>query len=250
MQDRTMISVVIPTHNAEAHLAETMSSLVQAAVDGLVREVIVADAGSTDRTLDIADSAGAEVVKSEAGRGAQLKAGAARAKFPWLLFLNADTYLDGGWERDAALHIERVDSGRRRLSAASFRFRIDDEGVLSRLLEQMASMRAALLKLPSGEQGLLVARKLYDEAGGFSALPMMEDVDLARRVGRKRIVQLNSRVVTSSERYWRDGYASRMAGNQACLGLYLVGVPIGTIASLLRRPRTDIGEPVAERGLR
>jgi rSAM/selenodomain-associated transferase 2 len=242
-----MISVVVPTLNAEAHLAETLTSLVPAAVDGLVREVIVADGGSTDRTLEIADGAGADIVKSEAGRGTQLKAGAARARFPWLLFLNADTYLDIGWEREASLHIERVESGRRRVSAASFRFALDDEGVLPRTLETLASLRTGLLKLPYGEQGLLISRALYDEVGGFGALPLMEDVDLVRRLGRGRIAVLNARAVTRGERYRREGYVSRIARSQMCLGLYLIGVPVPTIANLYGRRSAPVGEPAVGR---
>ena len=242
-----MISVVIPTLDAEMSLGETLSSLVPAAVDGLVREVIIADGGSRDRTLVVADGAGTEIVQSEAGRGAQLKAGAARARFPWLLFLNADTYLDAGWEREAHLHIERVESGRRRASAASFRFALDDEGVLPRAVEALVSLRTGLLKLPYGGQGLLISRKLYDEVGGFGALPLMEDVDFARRLGRRRLAALNARAVTSGEHFLRDGAVGRMARNQACLGLYLIGVPVRTIANLFGRAAASTGEPVAQR---
>lgn len=244
-----MISVVIPTLNAEAHLGETLSSLVPAAVDGLVREVIVVDAGSTDRTLAVADDAGAEIVKADAGRGAQLKAGAARARFPWLLFLDADTYLDAGWEREAHLHMERVQSGRRRASAASFRLALDDEGAPARLLETLASLRACLVKQPSGEQGLLIPRALYDEVGGFGVLPLLEDMDLLRRIGRGRVVMLSARAVVSGDRYRRDGYVSRLLRAQACLGLYLVGVPVRTIAALFAPTQARDPEPAAERSL-
>lgn len=242
-----MISVVIPTLNAEAHLAETMSSLVSAAVDGLVREVIVVDGGSTDRTLDIADGAGAEIVKSETGRGVQLRTGANRARFPWLLFLDAGTYLDAGWERDAYLHIERVDSGRRRPTAASFRFTIDDEGLLPRALEATAALRSGFLKLPYGNQGLLISRALYDEVGGFNPLPLMEDIDLVRRLGRRRLTVLNARAVVGGERHLRDGLAGRAARRQACLWLYLLGVPMTTIANVYGRPSAPVGEPAVGR---
>ena len=109
-----MISAVIPTLNSEATLATTLEALIPAVVEGVVREVIVADGGSTDRTLKIADQSGARVVTSETGRGLQLKSGAAAAKMPWLLFLHADTVLDPGWERVADQHIDKscVNSGR------------------------------------------------------------------------------------------------------------------------------------------
>ena len=80
-----MISVVIPTHNAAATLPAAFRSLLDATIDGLVSEVIVADCGSTDATLKIADAAGATVI--QAGRGQQLLAGAQAARKPWLLFL-------------------------------------------------------------------------------------------------------------------------------------------------------------------
>ena len=106
-----MISVVIPTLNAEATLGQTLAALVSAAVDGLVREVIVVDGGSSDRTAEIVDQAGANLVRGSGGRGHQLAAGAAQARFPWLLFLHADTTLAPGWEREASLFMERVDLG-------------------------------------------------------------------------------------------------------------------------------------------
>ena len=88
-----MISVVIPTLNAQATLAATLTALVPAAVDGLVREVIVVDGGSTDQTAAIVEDAGAQLVCKSGGRGHQLTVGALRAKQPWLLFLHADTVL-------------------------------------------------------------------------------------------------------------------------------------------------------------
>jgi rSAM/selenodomain-associated transferase 2 len=245
-----MISVVIPTLNDEAHLAGALGSLVSAAVDGVVREVIVADGGSTDRTLDIADGAGAEILKTEAGRGTQLKAGAERARFSWLLFLNADTILDAGWDREASHHIERVETGRRRPSAAAFKFALDDEGVWPRTLESFASLRTSLLKLPYGDQGLLISRRLYDEVGGFGALPMMEDLDLIRRLGRSRVALLTTRAMKGPEQHRREASFSRTARNQICLGLYLLGVPVSTIVSLSGAGHVPDGEPVAHRSLR
>src|SRR5437762_1133483 len=128
-----MISVIIPTLNAESSLAGTLGALVPAAADGLIREAIVVDGGSSDRTTAIVDSAGADLVRGGGGRGSQLAAGAARARFPWLLFLHADTVLLPGWEREAARFMERIDSGERPAAAAALRFALDDTGFKPRL---------------------------------------------------------------------------------------------------------------------
>ena len=224
-----MISVIIPTLNAEARLAEAMTALVPAAVDGLVREVIVIDGGSGDRTAAIADQAGANFVVRTGGRGYQLAAGAHRARFPWLLFLHADTVLEPGWERDAVAFMDAVDAGKRPLAAAAFRFALDDDGVRPRLLERMVALRCALLRLPYGDQGVLIPKLLYAEVGGYNPHPLMEDVDFVRRLGRRRLTMLRPRAVTSAARYRRDGYLLRSMRNLMCLSLYFLRVPTSVL---------------------
>ncbi len=227
-----MISVIVPTLNAEAGLAASLTSLVTATVEGLVREVIVVDGGSTDRTLHIAEQAGATILRAPTGRGHQLAAGAEAARFPWLLFLHADTVIEPGWERDVAAFMERVDTGHRPESAAAFSFALDDMGLRPRLIEAGVSLRCAALRLPYGDQGLLIPARLYKKIGGYRALPLMEDVDLARRLGRRRVVILRTRAVTSAVRYRLDGYALRAVRNLTCLGLFYLRVPTRLISRL------------------
>jgi rSAM/selenodomain-associated transferase 2 len=210
-------------------LGGTLSALVPAAVDGLVREVIVVDGGSADRTKEIVDQAGAQLFGERAERGRQLAAGAAKARFPWLLFLHADTVLEPGWERETSRFMERVDTGDHPPAAAAFRFALDDQGPKPRLLERLVALRCRLLRLPYGDQGLLLPKSLYEEIGGFSPLPLMEDVDLVRRLGRRRTVMLRSRAVTSADRFRREGYLRRSGRNLACLALYALRVPTPVI---------------------
>ncbi len=220
-----MISVVIPTLNAEADLARCLTALVPAAVDGVVREVIIADGGSTDATAAIADDAGATFVQAERGRGQQLAAGARMAKSQWLLFLHADTVLQPGWEDEALRLMRAVDLGHRPDTAAVFRFRLDDSGLTAAWLQTMVALRCAIFALPYGDQGLLISRRLYDEIGGFRPLPLMEDVDMVRRLGRRRILRLRSAAVTSARRYRQEGYFRRSVRNLTCLGLFFLRVP-------------------------
>ena len=156
-----MISIVIPTLNAASGLAACLTALVPGVVNGCVREVIIVDGGSTDRTLEIAEASGATILRTGQGRGSQLKAGAEEAKSEWLLFLHADTVLDTGWEDEVATFIERVDTGQRPETAAAFKFELDDLGLLPRLIEAGVACRCTLFRMPYGDQGLLIPRRLY-----------------------------------------------------------------------------------------
>lgn len=232
---RAMLSVIIPTLNAEGSLPHVLAALIPAAVHGLVREVIVVDGGSTDATADIVEATGAKLIRAPRGRGSQLAAGAKAAKNGgWLMFLHADTVLEQGWDAEVEKLFEHVAAGRFRSPeiAAAFRFRLDDFSGAARFLERVVALRCAILKLPYGDQGLIVNKRLYDRIGGFRALPLMEDVDLVRRIGRRRLVLLRARAVTSSERYLKDGFVARMARNALCIMLYYLHVPPRVIARI------------------
>ena len=217
---KPMISVIIPTLNAAPHLPATFLSIFDAAIDGFVSEVIVSDGGSTDATRAIAEDAGATVIAGERGRGQQLRAGADAARKPWLLFLHADTALDSGWADEARVFMKKGGD-----AAAAFRFRLADSGFQPRLLEAAVALRCRLFRFPYGDQGLLISRTLYDAIGGFAPIPLMEDVDIVRKLGRRRLAMLKTAAVTSPERFRRDGYFRRSLSNLTCLMLYYRGVP-------------------------
>lgn len=225
-----MITVVIPTLNAAADLGPTLAALVPAVIDGVVADVVIADGGSDDETVKVAELSGAKLVTAQAGRGAQLAAGASAGRGDWLLFLHADTVLSKGWHEEVARHIARIGAGRVDDQAAAFRFALDDAGLQPRMLEAMVRLRCQLFKLPYGDQGLLISRALYDDVGGFKEIPLMEDVDLVWRLGRRRIGLLETKAVTSSIRFRRDGYFMRSTRNLALLMLFVLRVPPTTLA--------------------
>lgn len=227
-----MISVIIPTYNAEQELAHSFNALIPAVVMGIVKQVIVVDGGSTDATEQISEQAGADFVRSEKGRGTQLQAGVSHASQNWLLFLHADTVLDPGWEREVETFIAKIMSGRRRASAAAFSFELNDFGLMPRVLEKGVAFRSHIMGLPYGDQGLLISRRFYDQLGGYKDIPLMEDVDLIRRIGWRRITILRSSAVTSAKRYKTEGYFRRMGRNLSCLILYYLRVPPRIIMQL------------------
>ncbi|NBN64388.1 glycosyltransferase [Microvirga tunisiensis] len=192
-----MISVVISSLDNEEGLAHSLTALVPAAAEGIVREVVVMDGGSRDGSVTVADAAGCELHVLLAGEGRRYAEGAARAaKSPWLLFLPAGSVLEAGWHTDAASFVERAErSGQADRCAAAFHLRRDDFGLSARLSETAATLSTRLFGMPCNEQGLLVSRRLYVALGGHRDLAGLADLDIARRIGRSRLVLLRSAAI-------------------------------------------------------
>ena len=228
--DPPRLSIVIPALNAGDTLGAVLASLGDGFIDGS-GEVIVVDGGSSDQTTDIASVAGVRVINGARGRGVQLAAGADAATGEWLLFLHADTALGPTW-RDVVRNFIMAHGTDHQ--AAAFRFRLDDGATLARFLERVVALRVRLFGLPYGDQGLLISAAHYRAIGGFKSLPLMEDVDIVRRIGRARLHRLPGDALTSARRYRQGGYLRRPLRNVLCLLLYFAGVPPRLIEPLYR----------------
>ena len=219
-----MITVIIPTLNVDQALESTLSALVPAVVSGVVKQLVVSDGGSQDHTVALAHEAGADIVTGPTGRGNQLALGAAAARGDWLLFLHADTLLEPGWDLEVKQFIAEARAAGDLERVAYFRFRLNDRKTAARWLERIVSVRCRFLALPYGDQGLLISKTFYETLGGFKNIPLMEDVELVRRVGRGRLIALHHAAITSAARYRREGYLKRALRNASCLAMWFAGV--------------------------
>lgn len=224
-----MLSVVIPTWNAQDRLAGAVGSARE-----LAREILIVDGGSTDGTRDMARRLGLRVISAPKGRGRQLAAGGRAATGDWVLFLHADTRLEIGWEKEAQAF---MDHPANRMRAGYFRFALDAPEQQARRIERLVAWRCRRLALPYGDQGLLIRRDFYNAIGGYPDRALMEDVDLIRRIGPKNLQPFWARAVTSAERYRQDGWWARPLRNVICLGLYFAGLDDARIGVFYEKTR-------------
>ena len=208
------LSIIIPTLNEERVLRETFTSISSHA-----HEVIVVDGGSKDGTVEMARKYASVVLDSNRGRGTQQHVGACHAKGDVLLFLHADTKLPKGFE----VMIEEALGGSEVVLGA-FRLGYDPPIASFQLIAFMANLRSLLLNMPYGDQGLFMRRSDYFQVGGFKNLPIMEDVDLVRRLNRiGKFKLVKGKVRTSARRYGREGLFYTTVRNWSLIIRYLLG---------------------------
>jgi glycosyltransferase involved in cell wall biosynthesis len=240
-----MLSVVIPTYNSEEGLARTLASLVSAAAEGVIREVVVVDAGSTDGTLTVAEAAGCLVVNAGGTWGDRLgQAIAAMRRAPWIMLLPPQVLLEGDWFREVSAFVERSERANRSLShAASFRLEFDEFGVRARLIERTIVMCSQVCGLPMPEQGLVFSRKLWDRIRRDGQIADYNC--LVNRIGRRHIRVLRAHAVAITTDRLRSSVPSlsRLAAHMlASLGVGLVIAEPGLGDRDRMRGRSEAGQ--------
>ncbi len=209
-----MICAVIPTYNAADGLAALLPQLAPH-----VTRIVVADGGSTDGTLTMAIENGARIALGDAGRGGQLRRGASWARdCDWILFLHADSELPEAWPEKVSTFIKTHND-----AAGYFDFKFKSGGWKAAILERLVRARCAVFALPYGDQGLLISRALYRSLGGYSDIPLFEDVEIVRKLGRARLKRIGIALTTSAAKYERDGFFRRGWRNVRLLRRYLGG---------------------------
>ncbi|HEV3163954.1 MAG TPA: TIGR04283 family arsenosugar biosynthesis glycosyltransferase [Isosphaeraceae bacterium] len=217
------VSVVIPTYNEATTIAAALDRLANQEVD----ELVVADASSPDGTASVAASRGVHVVTSPRGRGVQQNRGARATTGEILVFLHADCWLEPG----ALALLRRFLSRHPRVPGGCFRMRVSDPDPRFRLIDAAAHLRAGLLGIPYGDQGLFVPRWAFDRVGGFPELPLMDDVYLAlklRRLGRLAV--LPAPIHVSPRRWKHTGLWQQTLDNWRLTALASLGVSTHILA--------------------
>ncbi|MCZ6652878.1 MAG: TIGR04283 family arsenosugar biosynthesis glycosyltransferase [Planctomycetota bacterium] len=198
-----LVSVVMPVLNEETVLRQNLPVLMRRLARQPHRiEFILVDGGSSDASVEVARDSGAVVIASPRGRGRQMNVGTAAAKGEWLWYLHADCLpAEGALEQ----MLEMVAKHHRR-AWGYYKARIDASGVALRVIEWGVNLRSRLLSLPYGDQGLFVRRDLMQQIGGFTESPLLEDVDLVRRLARAgRPIRVRLPLLIDPRRWRRHG---------------------------------------------
>ncbi|MBN1548746.1 MAG: TIGR04283 family arsenosugar biosynthesis glycosyltransferase [Syntrophaceae bacterium] len=225
---RSPISIIIPVYREENGINETISR-VRALPEGKVIEIIVVDGHAEGTTLSVLDDAAVVRVSSPKGRGRQMNAGAEKASGAILLFLHADTNLPPGGLGRIVSVMQAPDC-----VGGAFALRIDSRKIFFRFIEWLANLRARLTRVPYGDQAIFVRRDYFQAIGGYRDIPILEDVDLMRRIRRQcgRIVLISESVLTSPRRWEKKGLFRTTLRNRLIMGLYLLGAKPERLARL------------------
>jgi rSAM/selenodomain-associated transferase 2 len=193
------LSIIMPVLNEGEGIAAALDAL--AVLRALGTEVMVVDGGSRDATIQRARLRADRVIAAPRGRGLQMNAGADKASGDVLLFLHADTRLPADADHVVLNGLER--SGR---VWGRFDAEIEGQSPLLVVIAWLMNLRSRLTGIATGDQAMFVRRDAFQAAGGFAAIPLMEDVELCKRLRRvSRPLCLRERVVTSGRRWEKDG---------------------------------------------
>jgi len=227
----TSLSIIIPTLNEEIELPFLLDQLKQAGP----HEIIVADGGSHDRTVEIAQQAGVRTVSAERGRASQMNRAAANATGEFLLFLHADTMPPPNYQHVISRLLQSPAT-----SAGAFRFKLAEFLPHAPLIESLVNLRCRLFGTPYGDQGLFMRRRIFQHLGGFPDWQVMEDLHFVRLLKRLGEVHIAEEAACTSARRWEKcGSVRTFLSHQLMLAAYYLGVSTKLIAKLRSRSLTS-----------
>ena len=213
------ISVVIPTLNEESHIERTLQSVIKQDGD---YEFFVVDGGSSDNTVTIAKKY-TTVINGPRGRASQMNTGASACSGNIILFLHADTLLP-----DNAFHEIRKKMKDDAVSGGSFYIAFDTDNFILKGISFITRLNFSLFHF--GDQGFFVRREVFQTLRGYKEIPIMEDYDFYKRLGRQgRVVLIRIPVISSARRFIKKGVLKQLLINKMVVLAYWAGVDIQTI---------------------
>jgi rSAM/selenodomain-associated transferase 2 len=224
------ISIIIPVLHETERINETIE-LLRESDSGREAEIIVADGDASGSTISVVSDGSVRRIISAQGRAVQMNRGAEAASGDVLLFLHADTLLP-----PHALSLIRRALKDARYVAGAFDLGFDTKRMIFRVTEKYVFLRSRLTKIPFGDQAIFIRRDYFRDLGGYREIPIMEDVDLMKRIRKKgdRIRIIPEKVSTSPRRYEREGVLSCTFRNWVLQALFAMGVPPERLAKRYR----------------
>jgi rSAM/selenodomain-associated transferase 2/rSAM/selenodomain-associated transferase 1 len=217
------VTVIIPALN-EASALQTLLPAIEA---GSPLQIIVADGGSTDDTTAVAARHGVELIHTPRGRARQMNDAAKIARGEYLLFLHADTLPPPDFTGIIARHLTAG------VAAGAFRFALREKFALQGMLVGFTRLRGRVSGMPYGDQGLFLRRRLFHAVGGFPDWPILEDVEMIKRLRRLGQLVITPECAATSARRWLQGGVLRTwARHQLILAGHSLGVSPRRLAKL------------------
>ena len=225
------LSIIIPVYH-EADIIEPIISTLKVLNGNPGVEIIVVDGDPDGSTIRVLGDARVKTLLAKKGRASQMNRGAAASKGDILLFLHADTRLPP----HALQHILEI-FRKRRIIGGSFDLGIQSEKKAYRLIEKMVYYRTRLTKIPYGDQAIFLSRRIFFRIGGFKEIPIMEDIELMKRIRAKGypIGIIPHPVQTASRRWEKEGIVYCTLRNWALAALFLLGVSPEKLAEYYRQ---------------
>ena len=220
------ISIIIPVLNEEQSVKALLQQLQIYRQQG--HEVIVVDGGSDDETVSISKSLADKVIIFDSGRARQMNKGVAESTNEVLWFLHADTSISENAIKTIQESLNKYDWGR-------FNIKLSGSHFLFRIIEKMINIRSCLSGVATGDQGIFVKRKTFESVGGYSEIPLMEDVALSYKLKTISQPACNKKTLTTSSRRWENnGIIKTILLMWYLRFLYWIGVAPDKLAKLYR----------------
>ena len=218
--DSARFSIIVPAFHEEKNIGDLVEGLNRLDSDQQ-SEIIVVDGAQEKDTLGVIHRNHVIKISSERGRAKQMNAGASVARGEILIFLHADTELP-----IQALEKIRSFMDRREYVGGAFDLGIKSDKLIFRVIETLASWRSRLNRVPFGDQAIFIRRDYFNRIGGYREIPLMEDMELMRRIRKlgDKIWIFRDRVRTSPRRWEKEGVVYCILRNWALQVLYSFGV--------------------------